>query len=338
MKYKDLSSFDNHIKKSLPDHVSQGFLLTCQNGEEREYLLDALLKKLLHFFPAVEVWRYDKERFDLGAVREKLSSGSLFHEGAIYLFPTIDELDATLLELLKKELQSIQKDSFFLLGSSSGKGKVATFYTECKKELIALDLSEEKPWHRKERWTGELFAYAKRSQKILEPSLVEKLVSLSQMQVKLLFSMLDRCILFAGKKELLTLQEMEPILPLDPEEKLWEIAEKLVWSGQIAEFEEADWLPFLGAVRYQLQIGLKLLGSKHPSSEDFPKLPKARFDKYLKLAKELGFSYFQQGILYIFTLEVDAKNFLDPKKALDLLTFYFQQKKSHAPSFAKPTR
>ncbi|MBM3201329.1 MAG: hypothetical protein FJZ56_02850 [Chlamydiae bacterium] len=332
MKYKDLSSFENHIKKSFPDHVSQAFLFSIPVKDERDFMIENLVKRLTHFFPSLDMWSYDKERHSIRDLSEKLSSNSLFHQGTLFVFDNLEDLDQQALDLIKKVIEKGEKDSFYILASSSAKGKIASLYTDLKKELISLDLTEEKPWHRKERIVSELYAYAKRSSKVLEPVLVERLITVCQLNLKLLFSTLDRCIVFSGKKECLTLQDLQTILPSDPEERMWDLAEKLVWSKQIVHIDDNDWLSFLGAVRYQIQLGMKILSRKNPGVEDFPKINKNRFPDYVKTAKELGLPFFKEALIYLFELEVDAKTYLDPKKALDLLIFYFQQKRSYAPS------
>lgn len=342
MKYKDITSFDNHVKKSFPDHISEGYAFIVQSPEDRRYFLDSLIKTLNHFFPGAEIERYDKDQMNLSRVSEKLDSVSLFNETTIHLFDPLDDADPALLDFLKKAIRQSPKGCFFLFGAAK-KDKITNLYGDLKKELTILDLSEEKPWHRKERLINQLLLYGKRAGKIVEPALIEKIMTSCQMNLNLLLTTLDKCIVFAKEKDCITLKLVEEILPEDPEEKLWDLAEQVVWSKQLVHLQDdIDLFAFLGAVRYHLQVGLKIsekiVGGKEVFPEDFPKVNRGRLSSFIEKARIFGLPYFQAGIVYLFQLELNAKTFLDPKKALDLLLFHFQKEKYHAASFAQLTR
>ncbi len=338
MKYKDLTAFDNHLKKSFPDHVSYAFGAIIPNFEERSHFFHSLLSKLNHFFPGANVWRYDKERGDIGKVANELGSNSLFAETSIYIFETLDEADQALIDLLKSHIRSAHASCFFLLGASK-KEKIDRLYTDLKKELIILDLSEEKPWNRKERLIGEINLYAKKRGKILEPLLIERLMTVCQMNLGMLLKTLEQCIIFAAGQDTIALHHVEPILPSDPEEKMWDLSEKCIFGKEpIYPGDDLDWFLFLGSVRYQLQTGLKILGVKEVLPHDFPKIHKNRLTQLVKRAHELGPLYFQQGIVYLFELELRTRTSLDPKKGFDLLLFYFQKEKQRATPLAELAR
>jgi DNA polymerase III delta subunit len=342
MKYKDTNSFDNHIKKSFPDHISQGFAFLVQSPEDRRHFIDCLVNTLSHFFPRREVQRHDKDQLNLSDIAEKLDSLSLFHQTTIHIFDPLDEADPAFLDLLKKVILQSRKGCFFVFGASK-KEKIMNLYGALKKELIILDLSEEKPWHRKERLISQILLYGKKAGKVLEPALIDRLLNSCQMNLPLLLTNIDKCLLFAKDKECITLSHVEEILPQNPEEKMWDLAEQVVWSKQIIQLQqELDLFAFLGAIRYHLQLGLKIsekiLKSNQVLPEDFPKVNKNRLPLFTDKVRILGVPYFQKGIVYLFELELKAKTFLDPKKGLDLLIFHFQKEKYHAASFAQLNR
>lgn len=334
MKYKDLHSFENHVKKSAPDHFSHCYAFLLSQDDERRYLINWQIDIIRHFHPDIEINRIDPEGKDLGSFHEEISSFSLFHKKVVHIFDPIQEFKGLNLQEVGKWAAHISSDTFLIFGSSS-KEKMQELYKGIKKDAVFLDLSEEKPWHRKERMIQLLTKEARKRGKVLEPRLVDQMLVSSGLDLSSLLSTLEKMALYAKDDSTLTLDKVRALLPPSPDERVWNLAEEIVWSkhvpSRLQEPDSSDWTLLLGALRYHLQLGLKiaekLLQGQAVLPQDFPKVSKTKLVKYQEMAAKYQIDYFRKGIISIFDFELDTKSEMDHKDAFYPLIFHFQREK-----------
>ena len=219
--------------------------------------------------------------------------------------------------------------SYLILGSSGSKA-FDEFYPKVKKELILLDLSQEKPWDRQKRILQYLQKKAQDSGKKLLPESASLLWNHFSNDAKQMENELEKAITFIGEKKEIDTYTIQTLSLLDPVMTSWQAAEKIVWTDTIpdlvVEEEPHYFLGFLGQIRYQLQIGLQIscFLEEQAASQDlyasFPSIKESTLSKFIESAYRYQKEYFIEGLRTIFEIERMMKSSLaDPCLLWDIL-------------------
>src|SRR6185295_794673 len=111
---------------------------------------------------------------------------------------------------------------------------------------------------------------------------------------------------------------------------VWQLAEAAIWRGPVALQEKGKdpgfMIPFVGQVRYQLQLGaqvVELLQHSRNLESHLPSVRPQMLKKIAPLAKERGLQFFLRGLTALYELEFASKS-----SSLDLSVLFdtFQAK------------
>lgn len=253
----------------------------------------------------------------LPVVIEQLNSLSLFGSMPTIIFDGLDQLKKSGWDPLFTYVEKPSRFAHLLLGSSQARN-TAELYKKGKKELIVLDLSEEKAWDRKTRFQRYLVDQGLRAGKKLSLEAALHLIEQVGLDLPRLEQELIKLLCFVGDRNVIELKDIQDICTVEKHLSTWQLSEMIVWEkNQVSSPPAIDlaWLfPFLGQLRYQLQIGLQLavMLDAHTlpgiMAKQLPQLRGPLLEKRMAVAKQWGQRYFRSGLLHLFEIELLAKN------------------------------
>lgn len=253
-----------------------------------------------------------------------VNTHSLFGGRSVIFFDEIQSLKP--LTPLIHYISSPNQASTLILGANAMK-PLSDLYHKGKKEIVVLDLSEEKPWEKERRYQDWLIGQARFQGKNLSSDVACFLTEKIGPDMAALSQELDKLICFTNERSSITLSDVKTLTLSLAQANSWQLAEKVIWYKQVHLIHDkicdlSFSLPFVGQLRYHLQLGYKLcsyLTQKKSSSEIAKLLPQVRsLDKYLPIAKQKQTTYFHQGLLSLYQLELSLKSApLDPSSLFD---------------------
>lgn len=325
MKYHNLASFDKHLKEAFPHHLSPTYLIVTPCPFERREIAKKIFS-LLEKKESSSFRTLDSQTSSVEHVIASLNTLSLFGEKEILFFDGIETIKP--LTSLINYISHPNPTSFLILGSSSMK-PLADLYQKGKKEIIVLDLSEEKPWEKERRIHEWLLQRSKSQGKNLPSEVAVFLIDKIGPDMAALYQELEKLICFIGDRPSITLTDAKALCLSIPQINSWQLAEKVIWNKEASHIHDklkdlSFLLLFVGQLRYHLQIGYKiaaLLSQSRTPSDIAASLTQVRpqaLDKYLPFARERKEAYFQKGLLALYDMELAAKSTsLDPSALFD---------------------
>ncbi|MBS0652536.1 MAG: hypothetical protein JSR39_03320 [Verrucomicrobia bacterium] len=317
MKFQSWPAFGKHLSESTPNHLSPIYLIIAPCSYERKKICDMIIASLHKKDPHLTPQHCDAAAVSLNEVVDQLNSRSLFGSAPVVVCDGLDKLKKSGWEPLLTYAESPSSFSYLILGSSSAKN-TADLYQKGKKELVVLDLSDEKPWDRKARFQRYMIEYALKDGKTLSPDAAQHLLDHIGLDLPSLEQELTKLICYVGERKAIAMSDVEQICAVEKTVSTWQLSEMVVWESKaVAPPPTIDlsWLlPFLGQLRYQLQIGLQLavMIDTHmlpgDMAKQLPQLRGALFDKRMAVAKQRGQEYFRSGLKSLFEIELLAKN------------------------------
>ncbi|HAZ16170.1 MAG TPA: hypothetical protein DCY54_06030 [Parachlamydiales bacterium] len=311
MKFQTARALGRHLKEAYPDHLSPVYLVICKEEFDRKKLLKGILATLKKREGELSVFSASGEEGGLASVKKELYSPSLFGEKRAILFDEVKEEGA---KALAAYLKRPSPDLYLLLGSSLPK-LLEALYPLGKREIVALDLSKEKPWERRERKEQWLKAFAQARERELSFSLISFLFKEFGEDLSLLEQEVSKLIAFAKDKRLIGEEEARAVCSKGRPESLWKVAEGLVWerspSALGAVSESGDLFVLIAQTRSELQLGLDLcerLKAKEDPRAALSSLFSKKREKIMRLLPTLSERDFRKGLLALFECELFAKN------------------------------
>lgn len=299
MKFKNLASFHKHLKESAPDNFSEMYALIMSDAYERTYYAKKMYALFSHFRPGLKIeWCSQVE-------------SSLFAEERLVV---TDEIKVVHLD---------PKTRVIMLGSSIPQ----EVYETLKKEMVCLDLSDEKPWDRKTRYLEEMIKMAKGEGKRLDAETANFLLERMGMDFPALHNEVAKLCCYVGDGAVITSEHVKAISGKTKEATTWQIAESLVWQGHAeAEFKDlSELLALFSQIRFHLYAGVELSGQAAAGvTLSYKNLRKKELDRYGAFCQKVGVSYFLERLMTLFEMELMAKNYgADPAVLWDLLVIRF---------------
>lgn len=319
MKYNSLSAFLKQIQAATPNHFSSIYSIAMKDAFERRYLAKKLYLFLRHYRPNMELESI------ADAKHLSLQSDSLFSTERFVVIEDVDKWKKGDLDRLGKDLELAGSGlTVLLLGEQIPNG----LFRKIEKDIVALDLSGEKPWDRKRRIGEEVLKIAKAYGKTISFDVVEALLARVGEDFALIKNEVEKLCTFVGKREVIVKGDIEAVVSVGVEESLWNVAEAVVFGGSFErpKFKDlAEVFGVLGQIRYYLNIGLELASQVEASLE--PKhasLRPKQLDLLLPKCRALGSRYFASKICELFEKEVDAKtNYANFNVLWDLVVISF---------------
>lgn len=273
-------------------------------------MADKVLSALLSKDASIQAIRMEAGAHRVEDVIQILNTQALFGGFSALYFDGVQQLKKDEAETLLKYLIHPSHSSFLVLGSSTPKA-LGDLYLKAKKEMVVLDLSDEKPWERQRRLGEWLSQEAKKEGKSITPDAAAYLLEHVGLDMPGLYQELAKLACFVGEKTLIQRADVEKICTSRAELTFWQLAEKVVWGKENVRKDQKEELsfvlPFIGALRYQLQTGLQLATLSSPQEMSKQLRPQA-LDKYLPIVKQRKAGYFLRGLQALFELELAAKS------------------------------
>lgn len=289
LKFQTVQAFEKHLSQAFPGHPSPVYLVVSPFDYERRRLMEQ----------AAAAFPYSLQKpLNFSLVLELLETRSFFGT-ALLFFDGVDKLKKVELEALTKYLERPSSFAYLILGSSKS---CEALYQAGKKELVLLDLTQEKPWEREKRLLAWLVSESRKNQKNLSPEAAHYLLQSVGPDRAFLEQELNKLFCYVGARPEIALKDIQAIGSSDRTETVWQIAEALVWRGVRIPDEFAADFGLVAQVRYHLQVGAEL-------SEGSSSLAKSYMvEKYAPIAERHGFSYYRRALLALFELELHLKN------------------------------
>lgn len=263
--------------------------------------------------PQVQVSRFDATETSPMVIQDEIRAPSLWGGLRVICVDQIDKVKplGSFLDLLDR----VPPDVVLIFFSVAAK-PVAELYQKGKKELVAVDVSEEKPWDKERRMQEWIKDAARKEGRQLSSEVAIELVKDLGTDLATLHQELKKLITYAGERVALTLADVEAICGAKDLTTGWQLSEALVWKGPVAVQEKMGDLgfvfPFLGQVRYHLQLGAQIAElverkvAVHEIKQQFPSV--RSIDKLIPVAKERGTRFFINGLLKLYDFELNAKS------------------------------
>jgi DNA polymerase-3 subunit delta len=312
LKYQNVNSFDKHIKEAFPDHLSSIYLVASSCNFERKELIKKITSNLMKKHGTQQVALYDATDTAEKVVLNELNTHTLFGGGCIVVYDKIDRLKD--FQQLIRYVIHPNRDCSLILGVTNMK-VVSPLYQQGKKEIVVLDLTEEKSWDRRRRLNEWLFEIAKQHNKTLQTDAALFLIDHIGSDMATLYHEVHKLLCYVGDRPSISLCDVKTICCIKNLQTIWQQADGVIWEGATIEaYQKNDLsflLPFIGQLRHQLQMGYQLAENVFQSKEVsrlFPLLKPQTFDRYLAIARQKKRGYFHKGLVALFDLEVHLKS------------------------------
>jgi DNA polymerase-3 subunit delta len=329
VKYQNLSAFEKHLQQAAKVHLSKVFLVVSSCPYERKKMIEKIVAAIRIEQQNIHMHVKEATQGPLEELIDGLNTASLLSGKQVLYLDNIDKLKKPGLATLAAYTAHPSPFAYLLLGANSSKN-LADFYVKGKKELIVCDLSDEKPWDRKDRLKRTLVDEAARAGKRLNGDAVECLLENIGLNMPGLQQEIIKLITYVGQRQEVTLQDVHALCSMQKSTNLWQLAEAIVWKEGLPRIDETVDLTMLLALfsqlRLQLQQGLVLavLVERGAAQEEIvhylPALKPAQLDKMLVLVKRRQSIFFKRALAILFDLELMAKNSsFEPGLILDLI-------------------
>ena len=314
-----MAAFEKHLSHISLDHLPSLFLVALACPYERRQVFEKILALLRKKDPQLQVVRLSEEN----RLKEELLTPSLFGNLTAVVYDEVDKL--------KNFEPRLASNVHLLMGSGNFK-PFSDLYLKGKKEAVALDMSDEKPWDKEKRLQMGLIAHGIPSDvaTYILQQIGPDVAMLTQEVAKL------RC--YVGERKI-ELSDAKAVLCGRDLTTGWQLSEKIVWERPVLLGDKMLDLnfvfPFIGQLKYHLQLGFRLSELIHLASDiqrHFPSLRPAQLEKFSQVAKVRKTLYFERGLKALYDFELASKSTpLDSRLLFD----FFQAKlyeKTHSPA------
>lgn len=317
MKYQNLLAFEKHLEQAAKIQLSRVFLLVVPCSSERKKIAEKIANAIRSKEGDVHFQTKDGAQGSLEDLIDGLNTTSLFTGKQVLYIDGIDKLKKNNLTPLSNYVAKPSPFSYLLLGTASVKS-LGDLITKGKKELILCDLSDEKPWDRKDRLKRMVMDYAAVAGKRINSDAIEYLLENVGLNLPGLEQELEKLIAFAAGSSVLTLQDVRTLCSAQKSMTLWQISDAIAWKESFPKLEESIdlslLLPLISQLRTQFQQGLSLSilmerGVPHAEiAQHAPQIKPAALSKILPHVRSRKSSYFKRVLNLIFEMELMTKN------------------------------
>lgn len=302
MKFQNSSAFEKHLREAFPHNLSQCFALIIPKADERESAACHLITVLQKADPKLKVYK----TLDFDKTLVEIQENSLFGDLPIVLLDGIESLAKKQWQELIPAVKSLPPGVRLILTGANAKS-CPTLSSQAKDSLVMLDLTAEKPWDREKRIAEQLMKKVSENGKTMERACLEYLMQAIGPELGLLEQALEKLICYTGNVGHIDLKAAHKLVRPSKEQSLWQLAEKLIWDKVLPRRVESNDFPMLiGALRYQLELGLCMTLTPEQLKERFPTLRDRSLSKYQNYRYPT--QYFQKALQALYTSERAFKN------------------------------
>jgi DNA polymerase-3 subunit delta len=223
VKFPSVTAFDKHLKEAYPDHLAPIFLIITPDEYERRKNIDKITALIQKKDATVRIVRLSGLEDPLEQVRGELLTPSLWGGLTLVIYEAVDKVknNADLGELFAHFPPGVH-----LVMGASGFKAVSELYQKGKKEIVVLDMGDEKPWEKERRMQEWLVSEARVQQKTLNSDVVHYLMQHLGPDLATLDQELAKLICFVGDKPRIELEDAKAICGTRDLFTGWQLAEK----------------------------------------------------------------------------------------------------------------
>lgn len=303
MKFPSITAFEKHLKEAFPGHLAPIFLIITPCDYERRKMIEKVTGLIEKKDPQVRQVRFSGLETPLEQVRDELFTPSLWGGCTLVTYEAADKVKNTV-----SLFDGFPPNTYLILAGAAFK-PLSELYQKGKKEIVALDLSEEKPWDKEKRLQEWLKSHN------LSTEVAQYLLHHLGPDMATLDQEVQKLLCYVGQKTQVTLEDAKAICGTRDLVTGWQLAEKIVWEKPAFLGDKLSDLgflfPFIGQLRYHLQLGYRLaevLEKKGDIKSHFPTLRPQQIDKMIPQAKVRKAAFFHRGLEALFQLELASKS------------------------------
>ncbi len=318
MKYSSIQSFEQFLVTSK--EKPRVFVVWAPCAHERKRIVERIVRALSSHEPLLT---RDVGEGPFKGVIEELNTRSLLLGEKVLYLNGVEKLKKGDLTLLSAYVDSPAASSTLIIGGAKGVLELST-----KKNLTLCDLSDEKPWDKKNRLKAQVVQRVHAAGKKIAPAAIDRLLESIGPSLPDLEQEVDKLIAYKGDLGEVTLEDVRLLCKVERERSLFELVDQALFGKQPCFREEVELsllLPFISQARQQLQQGMgvaTLLARGVSPSEIAHHLQTVKpqaLERLLSPARLRPPSFFKRSLHLLFETEMLAKNSnLEPGLILDL--------------------
>lgn|GEM_PF-3305902 len=307
MKFETLDAFNGHLKGAYPHLFAPLYVIVMPNLSDQKGCLARLEGGFRHTCPDLDVIKHRGSALSSGALLSALSTQSLFSKQTLVIIEEGEKMKGEPIAALKGAIAKGDGSVRVVIGASA---QTALKPLIALKECVTLDLSKEKPWHRKDRLIQELINQAAKAKVHFRPDAAKELIERVGENALELKSECEKLVCSVDEGGTIDKRVVHALTEERLPIKRFKVAQNWVYFSPQCGREEGDFLEWIGPLRYHLMNGLKL--SKIPLDSQsvektFPKLNPKELAKLHRQAHRLGAPYFAEGLKLLLDAEMEAK-------------------------------
>lgn len=302
MKFSQYSAFEKHLEGD-PAHLFDVYLFI----DHEPYVQKQLAKKVLP--QEIPIETYDLETLSLGKLREVLETSSLFTPKKSVLLQNTDKIPKALEEPLFKYMTNPDPRLRVALTGS----KWTPYCQMVCKEIIALDLSLEKPWERETRLSEYLTKKLRREGVKISSALSDQMAKICASKFQQADQELEKLICYCKGQGEVKRQDLELLLK-GQEYSTFKVAEALLekrGAEALKMIHQMRFPPILLIYTFRSFFQKCLRQKELPTNrwhEVSPYLKGRLLEKSVRQLKDISLSGFKKALSILYEMEVQIKN------------------------------
>lgn len=323
MKYTHLNAFKKHVQDSIPDLLSDIYLILAKEEYIRRQAIDCLIRSSLPEVKSLEmsVQVFDAAEYTANSILQELETLNFFVKKRIVVVHHVDHFDKASTLKFEAYFAKPNRSVMLILAAETLKSTM-TFYKRAEKAGVVFDVPEEKPWEKEKSLTEWVLQEAFASQKQMSPSTALSFVKRIGHDQSLLYQELKKLFCYIGDRPAIQTLDIEAICTTTQMDTGWQLGEAVFQknTGEALRMargilaEGAAFIALLRQLRSQFQTQvlissiLKNGGTAADVALEFPYMKGAILDKNIRQSQGYGMDPLRQGLLMIDQTELAAKS------------------------------
>ena len=306
MKFLQYNQWTHYLQIEAKKHLMPLYGIVCSDNFERNKLTNILVKAL--FNKEYTIQKLDLEKTELNTVISELQSLSLFSKQRLLIIENLETHPTKEQKTLIEECKHLTDGTHVLLSLSQNLPTLRPLHDK----MSLLDLSKEKPWDTKKRYTSYIQNLLHRAKKKIQPQALELFVQHMNDSYATWETEIQKVIAYALDDGCIQTTHIKDIVTKNHELAQWKLAEKLLYEPadykRPQHVDMAMWFGFIAALRYNLQMGYTLIQQiQNNQPLQFGKTSPSYLSRIAPLSKKNPQSFYPRALQELFLLELHAK-------------------------------
>lgn len=317
VKFQNSIAFEKHLKEASGHPLSAVFMILGLPEFERKKIIEKIETILKEKKPSLEKVMLDASNTSVETLLQHLRSPSLFSKDSLYVLEGVEKIPSASIDPLGEYLAAPFLGNTLILSGNTLKNQAA-LYNVGKKEMLVLDLSEEKPWERRDRLQRWLVLEAAKEGKTLKAEAAAHLFTQVGLDYARLQQELIKLLCFTYERKSVEKEDVEKLISSQAPLNNWQLSENLVWQEDVeiasTLIDPSFVLGLIGQIRYHLELGIQIAYylkeglTPHEIAGRFPTFKKASFERALPVVKKRKEHFFKEALKALFDLELACKS------------------------------